>query len=201
MSCSCSISFVWANRLNPCSPEFTVALVRTPFLTPRHAQFRVPLEFNKLDLRDYLKRGYGVDVLGIRSYIEQKPITRITRDGRNLGQWRRPKSQKRMTVELVEPFVYPEEPKDMSPWEKEAWDSAAKYQDKVQKQNRQKGHSAEEPDTELREAYKKQAEELKENKSGWRPTWKALGVDFAHKELANNGGYRNPLPKYLGGRR
>lgn len=67
-------------------------------------------------MRDYLKRGYGVNTLAIRSYIEQKPITRITRDGRNLGQWRRPKSEKRMTVELMEPFVWPEEPKDLSPY-------------------------------------------------------------------------------------
>lgn len=67
-------------------------------------------------MRDYLKRGYGVDVLAVRSYIEQKPITRITRDGRNLGAWRRPKSEKRMTVELKEAFIWPAEPKDLSPY-------------------------------------------------------------------------------------
>lgn len=40
----------------------------------------------------------------------------MTRDGRNIGAWRRPQAQKRMTVELREPFVYPEEPKDLSPY-------------------------------------------------------------------------------------
>jgi hypothetical protein len=36
-------------------------------LTPRYAQFRVPLSFNKFDLRSYLWHLYGVGVLGIRS--------------------------------------------------------------------------------------------------------------------------------------
>lgn len=91
-----------------------IALVRTPFLSPRYAQFRVPLNFNKLDMRDYLERVYGVGVVSVRSYVQLQPITRITRDGRNFGAWRRPKSEKRMTVELREPFVWPEEPKDLS---------------------------------------------------------------------------------------
>lgn len=52
----------------------------------------------------------------------------------------------------------------------------------------------------MREAYKKQAEAIKEKQTEWRPTWKALGLDFAHKEMANGGGGRTPLPKYLGGR-
>ena len=97
-------------------PEFTIALVRTPFLSPRYAQFRVPLNFNKLDLRDYLLNLYGVQVVSIRSYVEQQPITRISRDGRILGPWRRPQSLKRMTVELREPFVWPEAPEDLSPY-------------------------------------------------------------------------------------
>lgn len=96
------------------SPEFTIALVRTPFLSPRYAQFRVPLNFNKLDIRDYLERVYGVGVVSVRSYIEQQPITRIDRDQRNFGAWRRPQSIKRMTVELREPFVWPEEPTDFT---------------------------------------------------------------------------------------
>lgn len=57
---------------------------------------------------------YGVKVLSVRSYVEQQPITRMTRDGKAIGPWRRPKSIKRMTVELEEPFVWPEEPKDLS---------------------------------------------------------------------------------------
>lgn len=105
-----------AKNVIQCRPEFVISLVRTPFLSPRYAQFRVPLNFNKLDLRDYLQNLYGVGVVSVRSYIEQQPITRMTRDGRNIGAWRRPQAQKRMTVELREPFVYPEEPKDLSPY-------------------------------------------------------------------------------------
>lgn len=100
----------------PNRPQFRIALVRTPNLTPRYAQFRVPLNFNKFDLRSYLWHLYGVGVLGIRSYVQAQPITRISRDGKGFGPWRRPKSQKRMTVELKEPFVYPEEPKDLTPY-------------------------------------------------------------------------------------
>lgn len=97
-------------------PQFRIALVRTPNLTPRYAQFRVPLNFNKFDLRSYLWHLYGVGTLSIRSYVQAQPITRISRDGKGFGPWRRPKSQKRMTVELKEPFVYPEEPKDLTPY-------------------------------------------------------------------------------------
>lgn len=101
----------------PNSPEFTIALVRTPFLPPRYASFHVPLSFNKLDMRDYLQRVYGVGVIGVRSYIEQQKVTRM----RPLGRWgygkvRRPESKKRMTVEMKEPFVWPEAPKDMAPY-------------------------------------------------------------------------------------
>lgn len=85
-------------------------------------------------------------------------------------------------------------------WEKDSWDAAAKHQEKAQKQTRQKADASEEPDNDLREAYKKQAEAIKEKQTEWRPTWKALGLDFAHKEMANGGGGRTPLPKYLGGR-
>ncbi|KAJ5690290.1 54S ribosomal protein [Penicillium macrosclerotiorum] len=160
-------------------PEFVISLVRTPFLTPRYAQFRVPLNFNKLDMRDYLENLYGVGVVSVRSYIEQQPITRIARDGRSLGPWRRPQAQKRMTVELREPFIFPEEPTDLSPWEKESWDTSEKWQRKMQKQNQQAAHAAQEPNTDLRKAFKEQAKQLKENSAEWRPTWQALGLDFA----------------------
>ncbi|KAJ5159973.1 54S ribosomal protein [Penicillium canariense] len=177
-------------------PEFVISLVRTPFLSPRYAQFRVPLNFNKLDLRDYLQNLYGVGVVSVRSYIEQQPITRMTRDGRNIGPWRRPQAQKRMTVELREPFVYPEEPKDLSPWEKSSWDAGEKWQRKMQKKQQDGPNAAEQPDTDLRKAYEEQAKELKKNTEEWRPTWKVLGLDFAHKEVARTG-KSSPVPKWL----
>ncbi|KAJ5152379.1 54S ribosomal protein [Penicillium capsulatum] len=178
-------------------PEFTIALVRTPFLSPRYAQFRVPLNFNKLDLRDYLQNVYGVGVVSVRSYIEQQPITRITRDGRNFAAWRRPQSLKRMTVELREPFVWPESPTDLSKWEKDSWDASERFQQEMRKENRQRSHSAEEPDKDLRKAYEEQAKELKEDAQAWRPTWKALGLDFAHKEFARSRGKNPAVPKWM----
>lgn len=97
------------------SPDFTIALVRTPFLPPRYASFHVPLSFNKLDMRDYLQRVYSVGVVGVRSYIEQQKVTRMRPMGRwGYGRVRRPESKKRMTVEMKEPFVWPEAPTDMA---------------------------------------------------------------------------------------
>lgn len=92
-----------------------MALVRTPFMPPRFATFQVPLEFNKLDLKDYLKNAYNVDTLKIRSYVEQQQPTRNLRFGKmGYGPLRRPKSKKRMMVELAEPFVWPPRPDDVN---------------------------------------------------------------------------------------
>lgn len=75
----------------------------------------MPLNFNKLDIRDYLQRLYGVDVLSVRSYVEQQKVTRLKPQGKfGYGKWRRPMSKKKMTVEMKQPFVWPETPKDMS---------------------------------------------------------------------------------------
>lgn len=64
-----------------------------------------------------MKRVYNVDVIRVRSYIEQQKVTRERRDGRpGYGPLRRPQSKKRMTIEMTEPFVWPDPPKDMSPY-------------------------------------------------------------------------------------
>lgn len=98
-------------------PDFTVTLIRTPFLPPRYASFYVPLHFNKLDIRDYLQRAYGVKVLSVRSFVEQQKVTRMRKDGKHgYGRLRRPQAKKKMTVEMTEPFVWPEPPKDMAPY-------------------------------------------------------------------------------------
>jgi large subunit ribosomal protein L23 len=68
-------------------------------------------------MRDYMKRVYNVKVLSVRSYIEQQKVTRERKDGRpGHGPLRRPKSKKKMTIEMTQPFVWPEAPKDMSPY-------------------------------------------------------------------------------------
>jgi large subunit ribosomal protein L23 len=62
-------------------------------------------------MRDYLYRLYGVKVLSIRSYVRQ---FKARRSGPG-GPWKRPQSKKKMTVEMHEPFVWPEPPEDMTP--------------------------------------------------------------------------------------
>jgi large subunit ribosomal protein L23 len=71
---------------------------------------------NKLDLRDYLYHGYGVRVFNVRSYIKQRPIESI-RPGASRVEYFRRQGVKTMTVDLAEPFVWPEKPKS---WEEYA---------------------------------------------------------------------------------
>lgn len=88
--------------------------MRTPHLPPNFAQFIVPLNINKLDLRDYLFHAYGVEIYSVRSYITQQKVQR-TKPGFVATRYYRPRSIKKMTVELVKPFVYPDEPVDLTP--------------------------------------------------------------------------------------
>ncbi|EEP80384.1 conserved hypothetical protein [Uncinocarpus reesii 1704] len=158
-------------------PEFTITLIRTPFLPPRYASFWVPLSFNKLDLKDYLKRVYNVDVIKVRSYVEQQKVTRERPMGKEgYGPLRRPMSKKKMTVELTEPFVWPEEPTDYSPWERDTYFDAKKSQDDFQEAH---GHDAamKAPERE-RELLAEQATRLKAGKEAWQPTWQTLGLNF-----------------------
>lgn len=67
----------------------------------------MPLQFNKLDLRDYLFHAYDVEVTAVRSFINQ-PAPR--RKFGQTGKWYRPRSKKMMIAELVKPFVWPEPP-------------------------------------------------------------------------------------------
>lgn len=89
--------------------------MRTPNLPPRYAAFDVPLEFNKLDMKSYLKELYNVDVVHIRSVVIQSKVERKRGlSPTTAGPLFRPKSKKKMTVQLVEPFVWPDEITDMS---------------------------------------------------------------------------------------
>lgn len=64
----------------------------------------------------------------------------------------------------------------------------------MRKDNVQKPDSSEKPDEDLRKAYKEQAKELQEYKETWRPTWKALGFEFTHKQMARGA---TPAPKWM----
>lgn len=92
---------------------------------PNFANFKVPLKFNKLDLRDYLYNVYGVRTFGIRSQLRQQRVRRSKVHGRIT----RPPPIKTMTAELARPFVWPARPTGaaLDPWipEREARRDAA----------------------------------------------------------------------------
>lgn len=95
-------------------PRFPVVMRRNPYLGPYYAQFNVPMEMSKLDLKSYLKELYNVDVVHIRSNVLGGGISR--RPGANpysQGTKYRMPFVKRMTVQLVEAFDWPVKPKDI----------------------------------------------------------------------------------------
>jgi large subunit ribosomal protein L23 len=96
------------------SPKFIVQLLRSKHLPANHARFRVSRNLGKLDLRDFLWNCYGVRAFNIRSSLKYSPIEDY--DGRTARRkiFRR-QSIKFMTIEMDEPFYWPEEPKDLSP--------------------------------------------------------------------------------------
>ncbi|KAH0612705.1 uncharacterized protein H6S33_009085 [Morchella sextelata] len=108
-------------------PNFSIGLLRKPHLPPNFVQFIVPLNLNKLDLKDYLYHAYGVECLSVRSYIEQQKIQYAKPHLMNKRlEWYRPRAIKKMTVELKEPFIYPEAPENLSPWGKDRVEQAEK---------------------------------------------------------------------------
>jgi hypothetical protein len=102
----------------PLRPNFTLTLLRPPPGTPpTFASFLVPLNLNKLDLRDYLWNGYGVRVKGVRSYIQQQKVRQDKPGAKRPAQrrWYRPRAIKKMMVELEEPFAWRPEPESLEP--------------------------------------------------------------------------------------
>ena len=88
-------------------------MVRAPGLSPYHARFLVPLDFSKYDLRDYLYHAYNVKCFNIRSYVKQMPVRDTNQKPRS---WFRADSEKYMTVEMEQPFVWPALPENLKPW-------------------------------------------------------------------------------------
>ncbi|KAK3902117.1 hypothetical protein C8A05DRAFT_44384 [Staphylotrichum tortipilum] len=112
-------------------PNHIIAFIRpNPRQPPNLATFTVPLQFNKLDLRDYLYHAYNVEVTAVRSFINQ-PAPR--QKFGNRGKWYRPRSKKMMIAELVKPFVWPEPPAEK---DRDAFDHGIfkKMQDERDKQ-------------------------------------------------------------------
>ncbi|KAL2023430.1 hypothetical protein VTK56DRAFT_2787 [Thermocarpiscus australiensis] len=150
-------------------PNHVIAFIRPkPKQPPNLATFVVPLQFNKLDLRDYLYHAYNVEVTAVRSFINQPPPRR--KDG-HTGKWYRPRSQKMMIAELVKPFVWPEPPAED---QREAFDyDIFKRMEKEREQNyRRRAHPEDiplrtrTPEPMDREALRAEAKEFLE-KGEW----------------------------------
>lgn len=76
--------------------------------TPYQAKFLVPRNFNKMDLRDYLWHLYGLRALNVTVQLLHAKFTRGWND---LARYRGPQFKK-MTIDMAEPFVWPELPPD-----------------------------------------------------------------------------------------
>ncbi|KAF2771580.1 hypothetical protein EJ03DRAFT_349585 [Teratosphaeria nubilosa] len=153
-------------------PTFKVILRRTIDLPPTQASFIVPLWFSKLDLRDYLFNAYNVRIgPSIRSYVKQSRV----RQGANTQyarpqykRWHRPMSTKHMTVDLEEPFVWPELPDTWADWNKAEMELSTKeqkvYNDQIGPQaDRTEVHEDE------RLSMREQAKALLEGRERWKP--------------------------------
>ena len=119
-------------------------------------------------------------VLHVRSYVVQGKVTRsdVLSYGvfpTSPGPIKRQPNKKKMTVELVEPFVWPEEVKDFANWEKKEFFASEKdteeRQDKLRddaNQKMTKGYSS---------SIAEQAKALLEGKEKWRSTRQTFPVD------------------------
>ncbi|KAG7746822.1 hypothetical protein KL912_003951 [Ogataea haglerorum] len=89
-------------------PSARVTLLRpNAKQTPYQAKFLVPKSFNKLDLRDYLYHLYGLRVLNVT--VALTPAKWDYPMGMQFSSRRRLPQKKKMTVDLIDPFVWPEE--------------------------------------------------------------------------------------------
>ncbi len=130
----------------------------------------MPLTFNKFDLRDYLYHVYNVEVTGVRSFINQM----APKQRHGFGRWYRPRSQKMMIAELVEPFAWPENPvaKDLEAFDNKAFKGlTAERNAQMQEQyNLRDGVIPlryEQPPTAAQKALKSQAKAFMENPALW----------------------------------
>ncbi|KAI9729889.1 MAG: hypothetical protein M1818_008329 [Claussenomyces sp. TS43310] len=156
-------------------PNFTLTLLRTPNLPPTFASFIVPLHLNKLDLRDYLFNGYGVRVRAVRSFIQQQKVRQDKPGAKRPAQrhWYRPRSIKKMMVELERPFVWPEEPEDFEPWDRDTFKAANKDQRDFQASYSPDAKTK--PSSE-RASIAQQAKALLKGEEKWAPSvWEDFG--------------------------
>ncbi|WPK26338.1 hypothetical protein PUMCH_003689 [Australozyma saopauloensis] len=90
-------------------PKATITLLRPKAkYTPYQASFIVPRNFNKMDLRDYLWHVYGLRALNVTVQLSPATYARRTEDNH---RYRR-SQVKYMTIDMEEPFVWPEIPEE-----------------------------------------------------------------------------------------
>ncbi|KAI9646845.1 mitochondrial 54S ribosomal protein YmL41 [Ciborinia camelliae] len=160
-------------------PNFTITLLRTPNLPPSFASFIVPLNLNKLDLRDYLWNAYGIEVRGVRSYIQAQKL-REGKEGQKIPsprKWFRPRSIKKMMVEMERPFVWPEEPTDFSDWDQDGVKKRQKYEQEAQEA---RYPDAKQKPTKERLSIAQQAREILQGEKKWKSTqdtWVNVGEE------------------------
>lgn len=88
-------------------PKARVCLLRPNAKhTPYQAKFLVPRNFNKMDLRDYLWHVYGLRALNVTVQLLH---ARFTRGMDDHARYRGPQ-YKKMTIDMAEPFIWPELP-------------------------------------------------------------------------------------------
>ena len=134
----------------------------------------MPLNLNKLDLKDYLYHAYSVRVLSVRSYVQQQRVRQDKPSAKKPSprRWFRPRSIKKMTVEMDRGFAWPDEPEDYSAWDKKTFDAVREAQEKEREGLGREG--ALEP-TEMREAMAEQAKRLLRGEERWKPIWENVG--------------------------
>ncbi|KAK5112612.1 hypothetical protein LTR62_003927 [Meristemomyces frigidus] len=155
-------------------PNFTLTLKRTPSQPATSATFLVPLWFSKLDLRDYLHNAYQLRISpAIRSYISQSKIRQGQTNNPSRPQykrWHRPRATKRMTVEMEQPFVWPEAPKGNALKDWNPAESKMGTMEQEEMQERMGGASdARAVGETRRKAMREQAKALLEGRQRWRP--------------------------------
>lgn len=116
-------------------------------------------------MKDYLYHAYGVESLHVRSVVRLSPIeenkpSELRVRGR---RWHRPASKKYMTIRMEKPFVWPEEPLDYKPWDRESYEAANDQRREEEEAMTPKGNSMEPSDAKwLKEKAAKLRNERKE---------------------------------------
>lgn len=87
-------------------PNIIFKLCRpSPHIPPNQAVFKVPINLNKLDIRDYLTHIYGLQVVNVRTLIQQGELNRR---GRNRSlHYSKGSTYKKAFVTMTSDFHYP----------------------------------------------------------------------------------------------